>query len=314
MTKRVLSVAKVLLPLVIAFFIGRVIYRNWQHVREAEWELAPSYLLVSFLLTACWFTVRPLVWSTLLKRFGHPISFRGAYWVVRRAELSRYVPGTIWQYVSRIYLASRYGVPAAVCMAATFLETVLLILASLGPAVWSLDALLPDLAGFQRILLVAIPVAAAVLVHPQVLNLWARLVSRALKQPYQQLRMPWSTIALLWGIYLAVWVLHGLGAGVFVKGVMVIPVDRVPALASYYALAWLVAMVSVVAPAGMGIRDGVFGLLLSRLMPVGVAFTVAVAVRLWMTVLELFWAALARGPLPAVSPEPAEAAAGARPR
>ena len=312
MTKRVLSVAKVLLPLVIVFFIGRVIYRNWQHVREAEWELAPSYLLVSFLLTACWFTVRPLVWSTLLKRFGHPIPFRGAYWVFRRAELSRYVPGTIWQYVSRIYLASRYGVPAAVCMAATFLETVLLILASLGPAVWSLDALLPDLAGFQRILLVAIPVAAAVLVHPRVLNLWARLVSRALKQPYQQLRMPWSTIALLWGIYLAVWVLHGLGAGVFVRGVMVIPVDRVPALASYYALAWLVAMVSVVAPAGMGIRDGVFGLLLSRLMPVGVAFTVAVAVRLWMTVLELSWAALARGPLPAVSPEPEEAAAGAR--
>ena len=145
MTKRVLSVAKVLLPLVIAFFIGRVIYRNWQHVREAEWELAPSYLLVSFLLTACWFTVRPLVWSTLLKRLGYPISFRSAYLVVRRAELSRYVPGTIWQYLSRVYLAGRYGVPAAVCMAATFLETVLLILASLGPAVWNLDALLPDL-------------------------------------------------------------------------------------------------------------------------------------------------------------------------
>ena len=312
MTKRVLSVAKVLLPLVIAFFIGRVIYRNWQHVREAEWELAPSYLLVSFLLTACWFTVRPLVWSTLLKRLGYPIPFRSAYLVVRRAELSRYVPGTIWQYVSRVYLASRYGVPAAACMAATFVETVLLILASLGPAVWNLDALLPDLARFQRILLVAIPLAAAVLVHPRVLNLWTRLLSRALKQPYQRLSVPWPTIAPLWGIQLGVWVLHGLGAGVFVKGVMVIPLDRVPELASYYALAWLVAMVSVVAPAGIGIRDGVFGLLLSRLMPEGVAFTLAVALRLWMTVLELFWAALARGPLPAVSPEPEKLDAGAR--
>ena len=103
------------------------------------------------------------------------------------------------------------------------------------------------------------------------------------------MKVPWSTIALLWAIYLGVWVLHGLGAGVFVKGVMAIPLDRVPVMASYYALAWLVAMVSVVAPAGMGIRDGVLGLLLSQLMPVGVAFTVAVAVRLWMTVLELFW-------------------------
>ncbi len=312
MTKRVLNAAKVLLPFVVAFFIGRVIYRNWQHVREAEWELAPGYLFVSFVLTACWFTVRPLVWCTLLKRFGYPIPFRSAYLVVRRAELSRYVPGTIWQYISRVYLAGRYGVPAAVCMAATFLETVLLILASLGPAMWNLETLLPDLARFQRILLVAIPVGAAVLVHPRVLNLWARVLSRALKQPYREMKVPWSTIALLWAIYLGVWVLHGLGAGVFVKGVMAIPLDRVPVMASYYALAWLVAMVSVIAPAGMGIRDGVLGLLLSQLMPVGVAFTVAVAVRLWMTVLELFWAVLARGPLPPVSREPEEVGAGAR--
>ncbi len=312
MTKRVLNAAKVLLPFVIAFFIGRIIYRNWQHVREAEWELDPSYLFVSFVLTACWFTVRPLVWSTLLKRFGYAIPFRSAYLVVRRAELSRYVPGTIWQYVSRVYLASRYGVPAAVCMAATFLETVLLILASLGPAVWNLDTLLPDLARFQRILLVAIPVGAAVLVHPRVLNLWARVLSRALKQPYREMKVPWSTIAVLWTIYLGVWVLHGLGAGAFVRGVMAIPLDAIPVMASYYALAWLVAMVSVVAPAGMGIRDGVLGLLLSQVMPVGVAFTVAVAVRLWMTVLELFWAALARGSLPPVSREPEEVGAVTR--
>ena len=312
MTKRVLSLAKVLVPFVIAFFIGRVIYRNWHQVREAEWILSPSYLLVSFLLTACWFTVRPLVWGILLKKFGYPIAFRGAYLVVRRAELSRYVPGTIWQYVSRVYLAGRYGVPAAVCMAGTFLETVLLMLASLGPAAWNLDALLPDLARVQRILLVAIPLAAAVLVHPRVLNFWTRLLSRALKQPYRRLSMPWSTIAPLWGTYLVVWVLHGLGAGIFAKGVMAMPLDRVPELASYYALAWLVAMVSVVAPAGMGIRDGVLGLLLSRLMPEGVAFTLAVALRLWMTALELLWAILARGPLPTAPPEPEEVGTGSR--
>ena len=118
------------------------------------------------MLTACWFTVRPLVWSALLK--GRlPYSLSQCLLGGSTAELSRYVPGTIWQYVSRVYLASRYGVPAAVCMAATFLETVLLILASLGPAVWNLDTLLPDLARFQRILLVAIPVGAAVWCIPE---------------------------------------------------------------------------------------------------------------------------------------------------
>ena len=44
----------------------------------------------------------------------------------------------------------------------------------------------------------------------------------------------------------------------------------------------------------MGVRDGVFGLLLSQMMPVGTAFTVALAVRLWITVVELAWLALAQ--------------------
>ena len=81
----------------------------------------------------------------------------------------------------------------------------------------------------------------------------------------------------------------GLGVALFVRAVLAIPLDWLPRLASNYALAWFVGMISVIAPAGMGVRDGTFGLLTSELMPIGTAMTVAVGVRLWLTVTELFW-------------------------
>ena len=45
----------------------------------------------------------------------------------------------------------------------------------------------------------------------------------------------------------------------------------------------------MIAPAGMEIRDGMFGLLLEGLLPIGAAMALAVGVRLWLTLTELIW-------------------------
>jgi hypothetical protein len=84
---------------------------------------------------------------------------------------------------------------------------------------------------------------------------------------------------------------------------MLIPFEQFPTLAGDYAASWVASMLAVVAPAGMGVRDGVFGLLLSRMMPLPTALTVALAVRLWLTLLELAWVAVARTQ-PGSPPEP----------
>lgn len=287
--KRAAAIAKFLVPAIIGFFIGRVIYRNWQQVREAEWVFEPLYLLMSLGLTAAWFMLRPWIWKIILERFGHAIPFHAAFRITRRAELSRYVPGTIWQYVSRVYLADFWGVPAAVCLAATFVETVLLLLASISPALWDIAEALPFLGRHHRVLLVAVPLVALGALHPRVLNWWARFLSRRLKQPYVDLNIHWLTMAGIWTLYLALWIVHGLAVALFIRGVMVVPAAWWPYLASDYIFAWLVGMISMIAPAGMGIRDGVFGLVLGRRLPLGTALTIAVAVRLWLTIVELFW-------------------------
>ena len=287
---RTVQILKFLVPLVIAFFIGRTIYRNWQEVQDADWVLDGGYLFISVLLTVGWFALRPYVWAAILRRFGHPIPYGAAFRIFRQAELSRYVPGAVWQYVSRVYLAAQWGVPAAATMAATIIETVLLVLASILPALLNIRQALPRLAAIQQVLLFVFPVVALAVVHPRVLNLWAGFLARRMKQPYTELRIGWGAVAGVCLTYSLMWLVVGLGIGFFVRGVIPISLTEVPLVGSYYAAAWFIGIVSVVAPAGMGIREGAFGLLLSQAMPLGAALTIAVGVRLWMTLLELVWA------------------------
>ncbi len=292
--KRAANIGKFLVPLVVTFFIGRAIYGNWQQVREAEWHLRPAYLLASLLLCSPWFAVRPLVWGLILGRFDHPIPFRAAFRIFRLSELSRYVPGTVWQYLSRVYLAKAFGVGATVCLVATLIETVLLTLAALPPALWNLQALMPQLGRYHRIVLIVFPLLGLLVLHPRLLNLWVGFVSKRLGQPFTGLKMRWSTIAAVWLLYLVVWLLHVFGVALFVRGVMLLPWEHVPLVASDYAAAWLIGMLTMIAPAGMGIRDGALGLLLSLLVPLGTALTLALGIRLWLTFIELIWALVAQ--------------------
>lgn len=287
MTKRLAQIAKFLVPLVIGFFIGRTIYRNWAQVRQADWQLAPLYLLVSLSLTIPWFTWRPFVWKLLLARFGYPLPYAASFRVLRQAEMSRYVPGTVWQYVSRVYLAGRWGIPATACLGATLIETVMLLLAALPLALWSLQDAMPVVEGYPRIALAVFLCGSIFVLHPRILNWWATILSRYARQPYRHLDVRWITLAGIALSYVVMWTTLGLAVAFFVRGVMAVSVEHVPRVAGNYIASWVGSMLAVVAPAGMGIRDGILGLLLRGIMPLGAAFTVALAVRLWLTLLEL---------------------------
>ena len=294
MTKRLAQLGKFVVPIVIGFFIGRTIYRNWEQVRQADWQLAPLYLLISLALAAPWFAYRPLVWKLLLARFGYELPYAASFRVMRQAEMSRYVPGTVWQYVSRVYLAGRWGVPATACLGATLVDTVLLLLAALPLALWSLQDAMPVVDGYPQIALAVFLCASIFIVHPRILNWWAAILARYAKQPYRELNIRWITLAGIWLSYLALWALLGLAVAFFVRGVMAVPASQFPRLAGNYIASWVGSMLAVVAPAGMGIRDGIFGLLLRGVMPVGAAFTLALAVRLWLILLELAWLGVAQ--------------------
>ena len=294
MTKRLLNWLKWLVPVVAAFFIGRIIYRQWQQVRNFDWHFDPLYLLLSFLATSSWFFVRSYIWRFLVARFGYTIPYRECIRIWVLSELSRYVPGTVWQYFSRIYLAGRWGVPSTVALTSALMELLLMALAAIPLVLWHLDDILPVVGSAQRVLLFTFPFAAALLLHPAVLNRLARLFLPRLKLVYVPIQLRFREILALWAACLVLWILFGTGFLFFVRSLAPLDLYRGVPLVSNYAASWLIGVVTLFAPGGIGVREGVLGLLLSKILPLGTALLVAVLSRLWLISLEIFWAAIAQ--------------------
>ena len=284
---RAARAAKFVVPLVVIFFVGRVILQNWEQVRAADWDIRPGYVAVSFLLSAAWFVFRPWGWKIILDGFGRSVPFPAVFRVCRQAELSRYVPGGVWQFVSRVVLLRQWNVSATACLAATVVDLFLATLASLIPASWTLQQAFDGFETYHRVVLFAFPVASILVVHPKLLNKWAGFLARRLRQPWTPLDIRWRSLLAIWALYVLGWLMLGAGVALFVYGVLRIQPGNGLYIASSYTVAWLVGTLTMIAPGGMGIREGALGLLLSQTMPTGPAFTLAVGIRLWTLLIEI---------------------------
>lgn len=281
---------KAAVPLILAFFIGRMIHANWAEVRAEPWRLEPGWLALSFVPASGWFLLRPLGWKLLLRGFGHDVPYGEIYRIFRKAELTRYVPGGVWQFASRIYLTKRYGVGASECLAATILDTVLAGLAAVVPAAWLAASASGSLAAWQRVALAAFPLAALAIVYPRVLNFWAAPLARLLKQSYRPLAIGARQILWIWAMYVGMWGLLAFAMGFFARALLPeISASQLAFIAGCYALAWLAALLMMIAPGGVGLREGILGLLLAQTLAAGTAMTLAVAMRLWLVVMEVVW-------------------------
>ncbi len=292
---RAARIAKFLVPLVVAFFVGRVILENWEQVRAAEWSVRPAYLAASFVLCGAWYVFRPYGWNVILRGFGSEAPFPAVFRMCRKAELSRYVPGGVWQFVSRVYLLKQWNVSAGACLAATILDLFLATLASLVPASWTLQQAFAEFRAYHRVVLFAFPAVSVLFVHPKLLNWWAGFLAKRLGQSWTPLELPWRSLLGIWALYVAGWLLFAAGVVLFVNGVLRAPEGASTYIGSSYTVAWLVGTLTMIAPGGMGIREGALGLLLSRVLPTGPAFTLAVGIRLCTLLVEI--ATLALGSL-----------------
>lgn len=285
-------VLKVAVLLIVVGFVGHRIVSNWQEVKEADWRLEPLYLVGSFLLCSIWFWVRPLGWNIILNCFGGKVPFFAVYRVYRQSELSRYVPGAVWQFLSRIYLIKRWRVSASACLAATIVDLVLATLASLIPAAWTLLEAFGDFSLYHQILMAAFPLLSIAVVHPRILNAWAGFLAERLKQPWTPLEIGFPTLLGIWAMYVAGWLGVAGGLALFARGILELPPEGSAFIGSSYAVAWLVGTLTMIAPAGMGIRETALGVMLSRILLQGPAFTLAVAIRFWMLLIEVVWAVI----------------------
>jgi glycosyltransferase 2 family protein len=265
-TRRVRVLAQLLLLVAIVFVVLRV--RSLWHggnieLANVEW----GALAGSFALAVAGMAASGLIWLVILDALGTRPELRWAG-LFFKAQLAKYIPGSIWQYAGRAAGARAYGIPVrpvGISLPIEFAATAVAAGSTAG-----------FLLGWWGALILAAVVVALIT---------GLVVAR--KRP--------ATLATIRAtlLYVPVWLAVGASFWLCARGLLTVPAHDAAFYTAAFAVAWLAGLVAVYAPGGLGVREAVLVALLSSRTGAADALVLAAASRLMLVLADVVLAGVA---------------------
>jgi uncharacterized membrane protein YbhN (UPF0104 family) len=224
-------------------------------------------------------------WMRILSAWGIRLPYGAALRAEMVSMLAKYIPGGIWTPAARVIAVRRAGIRAdALVTASILVEAGLSAISGVLVFVVSLAWVDGVEAPLGPLLVFALVVSA--LLHPSIFGRVARLVFRKLGYEAPPDLPPWTLLALL-GYYACTWLVGGAALFFFVRSVGGdVAFSSVAFLGGTAAVGAIVAVLSIIAPSGLGPREAsMYGLLLA-VTPQGAALGATVLNRVAITVVE----------------------------
>jgi len=227
------------------------------------------------------------IWHLNLRMLGVRLPFAAALRAFLFSQLCRYVPGKVWMLGGRTWLGAAYGADGTLVAASTAVEFGTYMLAGLFvSAVWMLTRGSPAggippaaFAGAAAVLLAAL--------HPAVFRAALNTAARLAGRPPVRVDLRVRTLGILFACYVVQWGVLGLAFRLFLLAMGVDGVGMADSV-GVLAVASCAGVLAIIAPGGVGVREGVLSLLLvSCGVAEGVAAGAAILSRLWMIAVEL---------------------------
>jgi hypothetical protein len=247
----------VLTALVLGFLVYTVV-RNWHELRDQGLGLTVGWFASGLVALLVFQLSAGFAWLVQLRMLGQSPSPIRAQMVWAKSLLARYVPGGLVFIFSRVVLNEREGVPRRVTITAMVYETGLQFAAA---AAFAGCLLLADsdrsAAWLGWVAVSTVPIALACM-HPRlfapILNFLFRMLGR---RDVTEL-LGFRRILLLFAYYCVTWAVMGLAVFCIARAIYPVPGSDWGSVAAAQAVAFCVAVVSLVFPGGLGIRDGAF--------------------------------------------------------
>jgi glycosyltransferase 2 family protein len=290
-SRRVRLALQVGLAFVIFGFLVLTVIDQWSEIQSEGVHFHVAWLIPAIVILPLFYVFSALGWDFTLRFLGHPIGFGRAQVAWGQPLLARYVPGSVLYVLGRVLLSERAGVPRRITIASIVYEQAISATSAIVVAAYFIVNH-PDLQGqpLRWAVLLLIP-AAIVLLHPRV---FGPLANKALKA-FGRESLP-EVISLRGVLSLIVfyslnWVVVAFGIYCVARSVTYVPFDDILLVGSAQAIGYFAALVTLVAPAGLGVRDAAFAWAVKA--AVGGSFAlgslIAIAVRGVMTVGELLY-------------------------
>ncbi|MGB9724469.1 MAG: lysylphosphatidylglycerol synthase domain-containing protein [Chloroflexia bacterium] len=264
--------------LAIAFFFGWFLSQNWEEVRTLSLQYDVRFLFLSFGLLGLFFALLVLGWLQILRWMGFPRDALSGARVWFISQLGKYVPGKVLMAVSRVYLATQEGIAPPIGLLSLYMEILLLILAGLllylaiWPA-WSTSG------PYTWLGLAALPVGLALSYPPWLERMVNWILHRFRREPIR-LGLHYGQVLRLLLFYVASWCVYGASQYCLIAAFFPLRVEAALPILGISSLSWVLGFLVLIAPAGLGIREGAQAILLAQFLPTPVAMVTPLVSRL----------------------------------
>lgn len=280
---------KIIGTTVAVILLGLLLYAAWTQrllLVEGVQQLTLSQGLLVVLTVLPLGPLATVTWHQLLLGNGGKLTYREALAIWMLSNTARLLPGTVWQWIGRVYLAGTHGVSTVQATVSVAYEIAVLVVSALlvGFATlpfWPASLHLPSWLG-----LLAIP--PLVFLWPGFLPSIVRLYARLRQQEIEDVpRLPWYR--LFWAVLATVVQFFLMGGTVWALAQAFAPISTSAfvVLAGMQAAAWLLGYVTVIAPGGIGVADASRAGLLGSYVPLAVGSAIALTYRVLLLISEI---------------------------
>lgn len=287
-----LTVGAAIVVVAFYFLITRLV-RDWRQIPFDQLRFNPLLLASSYaILLGLHFPLGGLTWRLILRGLGEDLPTLRCMAIMTVTQLGKYAPGKVWFTLGRMSLARREGISEDKSLISVAIEIGFALLAAVVLFAVAVAALPRALVPSSVYWLFLLAPACLVVAAPPVLNRLLRFMLPRLKRPVFALRLSYPQLLALLGLYVLDWLGQGLGCFVLINSFYPLPLRHLPVLLGGYSMSWILGFIVLIAPAGLGIREGIYTFILKLVMAPPVAIISALVTRVWMTTSEVAMALL----------------------
>jgi glycosyltransferase 2 family protein len=293
-SRKVRLALQVGLAVVVFGFLVLTVVNQWSDIQKEGVHFHVGWLVPALIILPAFLVLSAFGWDLTLRFLGYPLGFGRAQVAWGQPLLARYVPGSVLYVLGRVLLSEKAGIPRRITIASIVYEQAISATSAIVVASYFIIKH-PDLQGdaWRWGVLLLIPAAIALL-HPKVFGPLANRVLRAFgREPLPEV-ISLRGVLLLIVYYSLNWVVVAFGIYCVARAVTYIPPEDILLVGSAQAIGYFAALVTLVAPAGLGPKDAAFAWAVKAALPSGsfaLGSLIAIALRGVMTVAELLYVA-----------------------
>jgi hypothetical protein len=291
-SKRVRLAIQLAIAILVFGFLVLTVINQWAEIQEKGVHFDVLWLIPAFVVLPVFYVLGALGWDLILRFLGYRIGVGRAQVAWGQPLLARYVPGSVLFVLGRVLLSERAGVPRRMTLASIVYEQAISATSAVAIAAFFFINH-PDLEGepLRWAVLVVIPLAIAIL-HPRVFRPLADRALRAFGRESLPAVISLRGILVLLVFYALNWGVVSVGIYCVARSVSSIPASEILTVGSAQAVGYIAALITLIAPAGLGIRDAAFAWAVKVAVP-GNSFAlgslIAIAVRGVLTLVEVLY-------------------------